>query len=386
MLSSEHRSLIRFLLIYLGSTFLLFSLASWIFYVSSKHYLLDEQREILKYQSENVKSKLRLLHKSFDDRLIYPRSKTFNSAIYDLDKAYIFGTFEHIPTLKHTDHYSDENRLYHMTKIEPYYLGAAYLLTSKDIDKSPITVLQEKIMWFMLAAGLFFTALGYFLGRLFVAPMRDSIEQMNHFIQDTTHELNTPISTILTNIELIETYGKDEKSEELQRIEIASKTLSRIYEDLTYLNLNNDYYREVESINITKLIEERMVYFSAIIQSRRLDIQLDLIPEKMLEIDPNDAVRLIDNLLSNAIKYNKKNGTLTVKLTEESLRIIDRGIGISQKDLKDITKRFKRANKSEGGFGIGLDIVNQVVNSYGFILHITSELKKGTEVEVRWEK
>jgi hypothetical protein len=61
-----------------------------------------------------------------------------------------------------------------------------------------------------------------------------------------------------------------EKSEELQRIEIASKTLSRIYEDLTYLNLNNDYYREVESVDITKLIEERMIYFSAMLQSRGL--------------------------------------------------------------------------------------------------------------------
>jgi two-component system OmpR family sensor kinase len=361
-------------------------LASWIFYVSSKHHLLDEQREILKYQSANVKSKLRMLHKTFDDTLIYPGSKTFDSAIYDLDKRYIFGTFENRPTLEHIDHYSDEKSLYHVTKIEPYYLGAAYLMVSKEIDKSPITALQEKIIWFMLAAGLFFTALGYFLGRLFTAPMRDSIEQMNHFIQDTTHELNTPISTILTNIEMIETYGKYEKSKELQRIEIASKTLSRIYEDLTYLNLNNDYYREVESVNITKLIEERIVYFSAIIQSRGLTTQLELIPEKMLEIDPNDAVRLIDNLLSNAIKYNKAKGTLTVKLTEESLRIIDTGIGIAQKDLKDISKRFKRANKSEGGFGIGLDIVNQVVNSYGFVFHITSELKKGTEVEIRWEK
>ena len=129
-----------------------------------------------------------------------------------------------------------------------------------------------------------------------------------------------------------------------------------------------------------------MVYFSAMLQSRGISTQLELVPEKMLEIDPNDGVRLIDNLLSNAIKYNKAKGTLTVILTDESLRIIDTGIGIDPKDLKDIFKRFKRANKSEGGFGIGLDIVNQVVNSYGFDLHIRSEVNKGTEVEVRWEK
>lgn len=386
MSNSEQSSLVRFLLIYLGSTFLLFSLASWIFYLSAKHNLLDHQRKTLEYQSENIKSKLRLLHQTFDDRLVYPGDKTFDSAIYDLDKTYIFGTFEQIPLLEKSGHYSDEKRLYRVTKMEPHYLGAAYLMVSKKIDKAPIVALQEKMLWFMLLAGIFFTALGYFLGRLFIAPMRDSIEQMNHFIQDATHELNTPISTILANIEMIETYGKGKKSEELQRIEIASKTLSRIYEDLTYLNLNNDYYREVKSVNITKLIEERIVYFSTMLQSRGITTRLELMPEKMLEIDLNDAIRLIDNLLSNAIKYNKTKGTLTVKLTEESLCITDTGIGIAQKDLKDILKRFKRANKSEGGFGIGLDIVNQVVNSYGFVLRITSALNKGTEVEVRWEK
>ena len=383
MLSSEKRSLFRFLLIYLGSTFLLFSLASWIFYSSGKHHLLDQQRETIKYEAEHIKSLLRALHQSNDVKLVYPTSKVIESAIYDLDKVYIFGAFKTKQTL---DNMKDKTKLYHVLKIEPYYLGAAYLLASKTIDSEPIESLQKNIILFMLGAGIFFSILGYFLGRLFTAPMRDSIEQMNHFIQDTTHELNTPISTILTNIEMIETYGKYEKSEELQRIEIASKTLSRIYEDLTYLNLNNDYYREVESVDVTKLIEERIVYFSTMLQSRGLTTHLELISEKMLDIDPNDGVRLIDNLLSNAIKYNRKNGTLTVKLTDESLRIIDTGIGIAQKDLKDISKRFKRANKSEGGFGIGLDIVNQVVNSYGFVLHITSQLNKGTEVEIRWKK
>ena len=47
-----------------------------------------------------------------------------------------------------------------------------------------------------------------------------------------------------------------------------------------------------------------------------------------------------------------------------------------------LSKRFKRANQSEGGFGIGLDIVNQVVNSYHFHLDITSKLHLGTKVEI----
>jgi two-component system OmpR family sensor kinase len=210
---------------------------------------------------------------------------------------------------------------------------------------------------------------------------------MNQFIQDTTHELNTPISTILTNIEMIETFGKHEESSvELKRIEIASKTLSRIYDDLTYLNLNHKYHRQIVKLNISTLVQERMVYFWAMAEAKGLKSTIEVQPDIFLEIDKNDALRLLDNLLSNAIKYNKPQGILYVKLTQESLTIRDTGIGIRSKDLSTILHRFKRANKSEGGFGIGLDIVNQVVHSYGYVLEIDSKEGKGTEVVVKWKR
>lgn len=386
MLNSEKRSLIRFLLIYLGSTFLLFSVAAWIFYTSQKHHLLDQQRETLKYHAEQIKQELRTLHQTFKPTLVYPTNEYANSSIYNLNKEYIFGTGKNRELLDVKAYMDDKENLYYWTKVEPYYLGAAYLLVSKALNKKPIVDLQASIAWFMLGAGLFFTILGFFLGRLFVAPMRDSMTRMNNFIQDTTHELNTPISTILTNIEMLETFGKCEKNVELHRIEIASKTLSRIYDDLTYLNLNHNYHRAIETLNISELLEERMVYFSAMAESKSLKIEVNINPMVILNIDKNDMTRLVDNLITNAIKYNKLKGLLKVNLTKESLSVVDTGIGIPKKDLETILHRFKRANKSEGGFGIGLDIVNQVVNNYGFSLEIHSEQNKGTEVIVKWEK
>lgn len=384
MLHSEKRSLVRFLLIYLSSTFLLFSFASWIFYVSAKHHLLDRQREAIKYESEHIKSQLRVLHQSNDAILIYPASKDMESAIYDIDKQYIFGTFK---TKQMLDNQRDETKLYYISKIEPYYLGAAYLLVSKTIDFKPIENLQKNIILFMFAAGIFFSILGYFLGRLFVSPMRDSIEQMNHFIEDTTHELNTPISTILTNVEMIETFGKCEANRaELKRIEIASKTLSRIYDDLTYLNLNHHYHRQIETLDMSGLGQERMIYFSAMAEAKGLEVTADIDSDIVLQMDRNDAIRLLDNLISNAIKYNNPYGTLHIRITEDLFSVTDTGIGIGKKDIKTILNRFKRVNKSEGGFGIGLDIVNQVVHSYGFVLQINSQKDQGTEVIVKWKK
>jgi len=217
--------------------------------------------------------------------------------------------------------------------------------------------------------------------------MRDTMEQMNHFIQDTTHALNTPISTILTNIEMIETFKKCQDSTlELQRIEIASKTLSRIYDDLTYLNLNHNYHRKIITLNISNLLQERILYFSSMMEAKSLKITTELDDKIFLEIDKNDALRLIDNLLSNAIKYNTTHGKLHVKLTSQLFSVTDSGVGIATKDVKTILQRFKRANKSEGGFGIGLDIVNQVIKSYNFSLKINSKKDKGTEVIVQWKK
>jgi two-component system OmpR family sensor kinase len=370
--------------IYLVSTFLLFSLASWIFYLSAKKNIIQQQKETMKYEAEHIKSKLRLLHRSNAPKLYYPKSYIVKSAIYDLDKNYIFGT---LPSTHRLNKKEEEGKLHYMVKVEPYYLGAAYLLVEKRIDTTAIELLQKQILFFMLGAGIFFLVLGYFLGRLFMAPMRDAIEKMNHFIQDTTHELNTPISTILTNIEMIETFGKHkENHNELKRIEIASKTLSRIYDDLTYLNLNHNYHRKITTVDMSELLQERIVYFTAMAEAKGLTLLTDISSSVMLQIDKNDAIRLLDNLISNAIKYNKPKGILKVALDKNQLIVSDTGIGIKKKDIKQIMQRFKRVNKSEGGFGIGLNIVNQVVENYGFDINISSHEGEGTKVVVIWKK
>jgi len=381
LLASEKRSLRRFLTIYLSSTFLLFSLASFIFYTFAKHHLLDQQMKSLEYQTSHLKSSLRILHQSNNEVLIYPHEKSFDSAIYDLDKNYIFGS------IKQKLDEKEDGYLYFIDEVEPYYLGAAYLLVRKKLDTEPIKNLQKNILFFMMGAGVFFSILGYFLGRLFVAPMREAIENINHFIQDATHELNTPISTILTNIEMLETLNRCSKgTQELKRIEIASKTLSRIYDDLSYINLNHNYHRSPQKINVSKLIQERLLYFDVMIKAKEITLITDIKDDIYLDIDPNDAIRVFDNLISNACKYNKQKGRLHIKLDSTSFVIEDSGIGIKEEEISNIVKRFKRANKTEGGFGIGLDIVSHVIDVYGYKLEIDSIENLGTKVSVLWEK
>lgn len=384
MLRSEKKSLFRFLVIYIVTTMTLFLFTATLFYIYEKHRLLDLQKDVIKQNGESLTSKLRELHANAGAKLIYPTDNLYKSAIFDIDKNYIFGDFK--PTNINFDltYEIKANYLYHVKKISPHYLGTAYLILQKQIDQKPIQKLAKIVLGFLFLALLVFLSLGYFLGRLFTAPMRQSFETMNRFIQDTTHELNTPISTILTNIELLETLYECEGKQERKRIEIASKTLSRLYDDLTYLKLNHQYHKEIKTINISNLLEMRILYFSSMIEAKKIILKKEITPDITINIDENDAIRLIDNLLSNAIKYNRQKGLLKIILNNTHLSVEDSGVGMNKSEISKIFKRFERSNKSEGGFGIGMDIVNQIISFYKLKIEIESKEKKGTKVSIRW--
>ncbi len=384
MLSSERRSLVRFLVIYLGSTFALFALGAYIFYNFQKHQIIDSQNDKLKLKSEHLVQKLRVLHQTFDKPLFYPNDPTFDSVIYNLDKKYIFGTFQPENVEWEREFYQKGDKLFYLYRMQPYYLGAAYLLVSQSLDKKPLEELVKMLVLFLLGAGVLFTLLGLFLGRLFTAPMRESIELMDRFIEDTTHELNTPISTILSNIELIDTLYECEAKTEMKRIEMASKTLSRLYEDLTFLKLNHNYHRKVERLNLSNLLNERIEFYHTLIEAKMISVIKKIEPDVFIEMDKNDAIRLLDNILSNAIKYNYKSGQIEILLTARTLEIQNEGNGIKKDHIEFVRNRFKRADSSEGGFGIGLDIIDQIVKRYRFRFDILSDENKPTKVILSW--
>lgn len=377
-LSSEKKSLYRFLTIYLISTFLLFGIAISIFYYFSKGEIIASQNRALEFKASKIKDKLRVLHQSDNQRLPYPVIKGIDSAIYDIDGNYIFGTKKDIS--------KQNGYLYQEFDIKPYYLGASKLVVTSKIDFSPIDKLKIRLITFMIFVFLLLTILGLYLGKLFIAPMKESINKINNFIQDATHELNTPISTILTNLELIEDLTpQKELKKPLKRVEIASKSLSKIYSDLSYLQLNHNYHKNIKRVRADEILKERLEYFKLFIEAKNINLKTNIKPTT-LNIDSEDLIRLIDNLISNSIKYNKSNGSLEVTINSTKLIVKDSGIGIDKEDLSKILERYKRANKSEGGFGIGLNIVDKIVKSYGYKIEIDSILDKGTTITILWSK
>jgi len=378
LLKSEKRSLYRFMLIYVSSTLLLFCLGAVLFYRYELYQIEQHEKTLLKQESEQVLDRIR----NADVKDI-KKIKMLDIAIYNGRKEYLYGTFtpSQIDWKKSFESVGGQLR-YNSVIPPPHRQHRAYMVIAKQKDSSQVTTLWKMILWTLIIVTVGVLILGYFLGRLFIAPMREALAKLNRFVQDTTHELNTPISTILTNIEMLELLGKCKENEELKRIEIASKTLSRLYEDLSYLKLNEAYQRKVESINISLLLEERITYFSSLIKAKELTLVKDIVPDVIKKIDRTDAIRLYDNLISNAIKYNNKGGEVHVTLCATYFSISDTGRGMDSKILSKVFDRFERADESEGGFGIGLDIVSGIVKYYGYKIEIISTLGEGTTVKL----
>ncbi len=346
--------------------------------------LLRSKSKMMEYATEQI-HRLKYLHKHFPKQRLYPRDRRFNSAIYDLEHVKIFSTLRNPNVNFLGDIYSLGDVIHYVKVLDLYYLGAKYLFIEVPQDRSWIWGVWKRIILVALALSLVMSLLGYYLARLFVRPMRQSIRLLDDFINDTTHELNTPLSSILANIEMIDsTQLPKQEQRRLERIEVAARTVSTLYEDLKFVTLERHRPVQNELFAFNELLYERLEYFEVLIRSKKLELRSKIEPVKICA-DRRLIARVIDNLLSNAIKYNRRGGRLEVILEAGRLRIIDSGIGMEADELEHIFERYRRFNDSEGGFGLGLNIVKRIVDLYSWSIEIHSQKGKGSEVVLQWD-
>lgn len=202
--------------------------------------MLQEQRVKLQEYSNDFAFRLKDLHINFDKYKYYPRDEKFNSAIFDSSKKQIFSTLQAKNVNLNKVIYLVDNKIHFVTQPESYYLGTKYIVIEISEDKSWLENVYGFLISFVSVSLFIMLILGYFLLNLFLKPMKDALYLLDRFIKDTTHELNTPVSTVVTNIEMIDKNSLDEKlRRKINRVDIAAKTISNIYDDLTYLTLNN---------------------------------------------------------------------------------------------------------------------------------------------------
>lgn len=212
----------------------------------------------------------------------------------------------------------------------------------------------------------------------------------NDFINNATHEMRTPLTTILLMIDLMEkTNDADKKAEywEILKGEIIRERML-IKDLLTISRIEKGKYSGVQKqLDICDTLREAVAAIQP--QARGVGIQIrEQIPSKAINVvgDPKSFQMVFSNLLSNAIKFSPQKGNIEVKIVEKSARVLisfsDHGIGIPKEDILQIFSRFyrgKNAVKDEiQGSGMGLYIVDHLVREMGGMVTVDSDIGKGT--------
>jgi len=383
--ASEKKTLRSFLLLYAFLTLLILLFVAILSYKAEEELLLQTHRESLSAMTNEHIAQLKNLHALFDKEQQYPRDERFNSAIFDSSLTEIFSTLNTQKVNLYEDSYLKNGFIYFVKELEFYYLGARYTVLEIPSPEGWEHKVYQKLLVYGVVIFSILVLIGYVLLSLLLQPMRQAILLLDRFIKDTTHELNTPVNTILSNIEMIDPETLDPSlAKKIKRITIASHTISNLYDDLTYLVLSHHIISHDETVELSSLLEERMEYFTLLMESKKITSQLNLEKGVSLFIDRKKIIKLVDNILSNAIKYNTIGGTITVDLAPNCLSISDTGVGIEESKLKSVFERYSRFDRTVGGFGIGLNIVSLIAKEYGLHVKLSSVLKRGTQVSISW--
>jgi signal transduction histidine kinase len=227
-----------------------------------------------------------------------------------------------------------------------------------------------------------------------IARLQRRSEAQAHFVADASHELATPVAGIRGYTSILRDWGADDpavRDEAIEAIDRESLRMARLTGDLlNLLHADQGVMLKCEPLELNGIIRSRL----AAVASRWIDKNLEFVgPEAESIMMVGDAGRIEDVvsiLLDNAAKYTPSGGSVYA-LTESArdsvtISISDTGPGIPEEDLPRIFDRFFRSRVSraagESGFGLGLAIAKNIVDSMGGRIQVESVIGQGTAFAV----
>lgn len=211
---------------------------------------------------------------------------------------------------------------------------------------SLLNEIKTSILWQFFFLSLIAVIISLLFSLYVLSPLRQSLQLLEVFIKDVIHDLNTPLTSILISLKMM-----DAKNEEVESISNSAKTISMLHHNLdTYLK---EMAFEKERFDLKEVIREQVAFFTPLYDY--LDWQVD-IHTLIIKSDKNALARVIYNLLNNACKYNTSSGFIRIQTQDNILSISNSSYGI-----KRPSKVFERFYKeSDRGLGIGLHIVEKL--------------------------
>ena len=377
MNKNEKKALISFLTIYITSTILLLGVILYIYYKNETRMLEASCSMELHNASMHIKNEI--INRHMKNQKFNPNKLeniNIKYGLFDKDRNVIFSYLDEKFEVDFSkNRYVNEFYNYFITTLEEDNIPIKYIVLETCQEVQNKNKLQIFILVILFLSAIFIGFIGFLLSKILLNPVKQRVESMDKFIKDSAHELNTPISVLMTSVSMLKNGKNPQKM--MKYILSSSKQISQIYNDIhfsAFNELNEDVF---EVFNLKELVSESVDFFNDISITKNITINSKL-EDCFIKMDKTKTQKIVNNLLSNAIKYSKKDSIIEVFLEKNILKVRDFGIGISQEEQKEIFKRYKRGNNIEGGFGIGLDIVKRVCDEYNLILDLKSFVNKET--------
>lgn len=224
-----------------------------------------------------------------------------------------------------------------------------------------------------------------------ITEKQEATKRRQEFTANVTHELKTPLQTIISSAELLNSGLV--RPEDLPRfsgyILDEARRMSAMINDIIRLSrLENEGEQVTGRVNVREVIEKTVDKFAsdAALHSIRVDVDAQNV---IMYADENNVVDIVKNLLENAIRYNRENGTIHITLRKENhqavLQVEDTGQGIPPDSIDRIFERFYTSDPSRKtrGTGLGLAIVSHAVKKLNGTIEVKSQLGEGSSFTVR---
>lgn len=305
-----------------------------------------------------------------------PRSVRFHLNIYDNQHTLLYEGIEHHLEKLYFKVLVVYPYLYYQKEVKTSDSRLFYIVVQVRLNYAKIIFVTTMLFFIVLF-------LVYLMSNVFVNssiyPYKKMQRYMNDFFNDSMHELKTPLGVININVELLSHYVTSSKH--LQRIKAATKQMQMTYEDVEYYIKHNKVMYAKEPINLSEYLGLRVSFFEDIAISKAITLQSHIEENMQIYVNKVELQRIIDNTLSNAIKYSYFQGIVEISLQQKDesscvLSFIDHGQGI--KDLYKVFERFEREDGVQGGFGLGLNIVQNICNKNDIDIDIESYEDKGS--------
>lgn len=230
-----------------------------------------------------------------------------------------------------------------------------------------------------------------------VSELRRLENLRREFVQNVSHELKTPLSSIAAYADTLLEGGLEDESCNWQFVSRIAEQADRLHTlilDLLALARmeSNEQSYDVIPVDVGRVVRASLDGHHAVAAAKQIQLIGDGPVEPLMGMADNEGLRtVIDNLLDNAINYTPPRGTVKVRWRHDDrtivLQVEDTGVGIAKEHQARIFERFFRIDRARsremGGTGLGLAIVKHLCQMFGGSVKVNSHLGQGSTFTVQ---